>query len=99
MARIYIFQPFIEQHLHGNVQAVNQPSRGRVGIGAIAISRDHIAKMQEPTRKFGAFHSGQCFWANPDDCKAGWQHKALLAAGHRDIDAPAIHIKRHRTNR
>ena len=42
---------------------------------------------------------GQRAIAGRDEAEAGRRHQALLRAGHRDVDAPFVHLERHAAER
>ena len=83
-------EPFLQQHVAGFAEAVEQVGGGRVGKPAVGIGRQHLVPVPEclhHIRRLGGFDR---LLAHRVEGEAGRQHQALLRTCHRDVDAPGV---------
>ena len=93
MARAYIVEPFIKQHVDRLPETAKQ-GRGRgVREKPLIIGLRHVPEIQIAGSVIGALTGRERLVTDPDDAQSGWQHETLLRAGDRDVDAPLLHTE------
>ena len=99
MTQKRVFELLVEQHVDGLAQREQQMHRRGAGIFAVMLDALALgpvpigrAQIGLPVHLAGAVVGG-------DKAQARRRHQALLRSGHRNVDAPGIHLERHATKR
>ena len=99
MAQEHVVEPFVEQHVDGLAQREQQVHRRGAGIFAVMLGAFALGPVPIGRAQFGLLVHLAGAVVGGDEAEAGRRHQALLRAGHRDVDAPVIHLERHAAER
>ena len=99
MAQEHVFEPLLEQHVDRLAQREQQMHRRGAGIFAVVLAAFALGPVPIGRAQAGLLVHLAGAVVGGDEAEARRRHQALLRAGHRDVDAPGVHLERHAAER